>query len=142
MKKFLLIFIPFLIIFYSCKEDEPSSSSNGGSNSKTVRIVATINKTGTSMPTIVYSNENGGTSQVQSKSLDKSFKANSGTKISLSASCTAEVPRNEYNQVIGNAYGSINLQIYIDGSLKASGQDVKTSSSSVTVSASCSSIVP
>ncbi len=70
------------------------------------------------MPTIIYSNKSGGSSQLQSKTLDKSIKANSGANISLSAYCTAEVPRNGY------------------------GQDVKTASSSVNVSASCSAIVP
>jgi len=142
MKKIFIIFIPFLIIFGSGGKDESPTSSNDGSNSKTVRLVATINKTGTSMPTIIYSNESGGSSQLQSKTLDKSFKANSGANISLSAYCTAEVPRNGYGQVIGDAYGSISLKIYIDGSLKANGQDVKTASSSVNVSASCSAIVP
>lgn len=143
MKKLLLIFIPFLILFHSCKKDAPTSPLNSSSNLKTIRLVVTITVNGKNVSSsIVYSNENGGTSQEKSKSLDKSFKASSGTNISLSASCASEVIYNSYGLISTYAYGKITLKIYVDGNIKADGQNEKSSSTSVNVSASCSVIVP
>jgi hypothetical protein len=132
----LILFIALLLS--SCQLKDGLNTPSVTNSNKNVHYVATmVSSTNSPSPSISYTDQNGGTIQVQVMTLDITQGMNVGQTANLSATC-----QGIYSPIGQASSASIELQIFVNDTLKAEAHDLKTDpSAAVTASATCSYII-
>jgi hypothetical protein len=133
---FFIITIISCICINSCKlSDAVTVPSTTTVTTKSVRYVANMVSSSSSVnPVITYTAVNGGTTQIQQMSLDITQSMTIGTKAALTGSCDGY-----YSNIGFQSSAAVDLKIYVNDTLKAQANDLKTDPLiKVTASANCS----
>ena len=140
MKKitFTLLVIIITISIESCQLKNSVTNPVTQVTVKNIRMVANmISSSFAPKAVITYSSNSGDNVQVQQLTLDLTESLPIGFKASLSGTCDGN-----YNLVGNQSSAAIDLKIYVNDTLKAEANDLKTDPSSlVTATASCSYLI-
>ena len=134
-KKYLVYNFLLLLSINSCQLTETNINPSTPTTNKNVRFVAQmISSSNTPNPSIVYSNQSGGTIQIQQMNLDVTQSMIIGANATLSGSCVGT-----YSSIGYQSSAVVSLKIYVNDTLKAEGNDLKTDPvATVTATATCS----
>jgi hypothetical protein len=135
---FYFFVLCYVLLFTSCQLKENSNPVIAAQVSKNVHYVVNMTSSSNSPgPVVSYTNQNGVTTQVQQMSFDLTLGMAVGTTAALSATCSGT-----YNPIESESSASIALKIYVNDTLKAQSNDLKTDpSSSVSASANCGYVI-
>ncbi len=138
--KYLFNLLTFwlILLLYSCQLKDGINTPAVTNSNKNVHYVATmISSTNSPSPLISYTDQTGGTIQVQLMTLDLTQSMTVGQTANLSATC-----QGIYSPIGQASSASIELQIFVNDTLKAEAHDLKTDpSAAVTASSTCSYVI-
>jgi hypothetical protein len=131
----LLYFLILLLTSTSCNIVDSKTTPDTSSTTKNVRFVANmVSSSGYPNPSITYTNQSGGTTQIQAMNLDVTQAITVNSTTTLTAACDGN-----FSPSTLNSSAAIELKIYVNDSLKANANDLKTDpQNKVSASATCS----